>query len=154
MNNQEPHNLINSAINFNVMSSLKTGNPILDMLISTAVLSLVGLFVTYLLAFKDHFLEFVRNFFARPWKSEIVFYGEELRDNKGSVHRRYPDVFQAILHHINETCKQLSHLEHLPIKTYDLNLMQSYAYIKSQNKNEEEKEKIEPLTYLPKLDQV
>lgn len=109
---ENPAEVANTVMQFSLMQSLKTGNPILDMMLSCVLLSVLGYILTNFSQKKDQLLRWLtRMFIAQVLKSqfspnlqakgELKFFGEEYHDTWGDVHRRYPETFRAILHHID-----------------------------------------------------
>jgi SpoVK/Ycf46/Vps4 family AAA+-type ATPase len=132
--------VVETVLQFNMMSSMKTGNPIVDMLLSAMLLSLLGYVFSSLSEQKAVLAAWIRKKLMRKPKSELTFQGEEFHDNWGDVHRRFPDTFRAILHHIDTTkCKGVNAYEEIQTK--------------SNRRWNDKKDKVkEPVTYMPNVD--
>lgn len=138
---ENPADVASTVMQFSLMQSLKTGNPILDMMLSCVLLSILGYILTNFSAKKDQFLRWLSRLFVAQAKGELKFFGEEYHDTWGDVHRRYPQTFRAILHHIDvNKCEGVN----------------AYEEIQTQNQRrwgDDKKKKNSLVTYMPNVDE-
>lgn len=77
--------IVETVMQFNLMSQLKTGNPIIDMLLSAMLLSLIGYLFSALGDQKTALLAWLKKKLMRKPKSELTFkvpfyYFQQLRN--------------------------------------------------------------------------
>lgn len=103
--------MLESLMQVSFINALKTGNPILDVLISGAILSLVTWIVSHRKETWSKLKDLVSSLLRGRVKCEISFFGEELLVN-GDETRNYSDGFCAMLHMINiSTLKEVTAFE-------------------------------------------
>jgi len=142
MANNAGGGILETVMQFNMMQSLKTGNPVLDMLLSAVLLSLLGYLFSSLSDQKTVFITWLKKKLMTKPKSELTFLGEEFHDNWGDVHRRFPDTFRSILHHIDITkCNGVNAYEEITTKS------------NKRWSSDKKKDQKEPVTYMPNVDE-
>eukprot|EP01130_Rhizamoeba_saxonica_P018643 TRINITY_DN93_c0_g2_i1.p1 TRINITY_DN93_c0_g2~~TRINITY_DN93_c0_g2_i1.p1 ORF type:complete len:524 (-),score=122.07 TRINITY_DN93_c0_g2_i1:672-2243(-) len=94
-------NYLFDVFRLNVISDLRTGNPIIDIMLAGAIISLLN----YIVSHKEWFISLIKKLkdwlFNKSDDFELQFTGEEYVTRWGNNVRNYPVSVRAILHYID-----------------------------------------------------